>query len=189
MSYADAVTILISVTLLVGLIIRRITVARQPTRRNAVQRKIEWFDLQALEPYSQQPFQQSGKYHMTMGLRRLDAENWLTIDRNYISEHGIRADILSSKKKKVLQCLPGSEDACAEVLDLVVNFLMRKHPAMFKIVKGVGKVESVRNTETGEVFSLKRPSEGMKPLEIAARLVSEDFNVLKKRHDNGEHYL
>ena len=71
----------------------------------------------------------------------------------------------------------------------MVNFLMRKHPAMFKIVKGIGKVESVRNTETGEVFSLKRPSQGMKPLEIAARLVSEDFNVLKKRHDNGEHYL
>jgi len=37
---------------------------------------------------------------MTMGLRRLDAENWLTIDRNYISEHGIRADILSSKEKE-----------------------------------------------------------------------------------------
>ncbi|KAI9878527.1 MAG: hypothetical protein M1830_000661 [Pleopsidium flavum] len=189
MLFIDVAIILISVMLLVRLSIWRITVARQPTQKQPLRRKRMELDLQVSEPYPQQPFKQSGRYHMTMGLRRLDAEIWAIVDKHYTYEHKIRADILSSKKTKVFRCLPGSEDACAEVLNLVVNFLIRKHPAMFKIVEGIDKVKSIKNTETGEVFSLQRPFYGMEPLEVVARLVSEDVNVLMKRHNQGEHCL
>lgn len=126
---------------------------------------------------------------MTMGLRRLDVESWLTVDKNYMTEHGVRSQILADNKHKVLRCLPGSEDACVEVLGLIVGYLTNKYPAMYKRDKRDDGTETITNTETGEEFGLAHPFNGMAPLEIAARLVSEDINILKKGADGGAHHL
>lgn len=167
---------------------RRI-VSKRTTELDTPSVKPDLFNLQALEPYPHRPFSQSRKYHMTMGLRRLVVENWLTVDKNYMTQHQIRAGLLADKKIKVLQCLPGSEDACVEVLDLIVDYLTRKYPAMYQILEGADNMKKIRNTETGEDFGLGPPFEDTRPLEIAARLVCEDINLLKKCSDGGEHHL
>lgn len=187
----DPETSLLLVLLLFPILIafwRKMTHLRA-TELDAHSVKPDVFDLQTLEPYLQQPFNGSGRYHMTMALRKLDAENWLTVDKNYITQHGVRTAILADKKHRVLQCLPGSDDACIEVLGLVVDYLTAKYPAMYRIVQADGNTKSIRNTETGEVFTLTPPFENMPPLEIAARLVCEDINILKQGRDGGDHHL
>jgi hypothetical protein len=46
----------------------------------------------------------AGEYHMTMGLRKLDKENWLIIDDDY---HQWRAELLTRSKSEVFSVSPG----------------------------------------------------------------------------------
>lgn len=189
MSDVEATMILILLFLPILIAFWGRIVSKQTTELDTPSVKPDLFDLQALETYPHRPFSQSGKYHMTMGLRKLDVENWLTVDKNYMTQHRIRAGLLADKKMRVLQCLPGSEDACVEVLDLIVDYLTRKYPAMYQVFEGADSIQKIRNTETGEDFGLKPPFQDMGPLEIAARLVCEDISLLKKCSDGGEHHL
>ena len=189
MSYVEVVITLIPLLLLVVFKGWQRIVGRQTTQRNAFPDKRREFKSQKFESYPQQPFNQSGRYHMTMGLRKLDLGCWLTIDKTYLTHQKVRTDLLANMKPQVLQCLPGSEDACTEVLDIVVDYLTTKYPAMYRIVEGNKMTRNINNIETGEVFNLNHPFDGMNPLEIAARLVCEDLNVLKKIQEDGNHHL
>ena len=119
---------------------------------------------------------------MTMGLRKFDELNWLTIDEQYGPQHRLRADLLQESKDKVLQCLPGSEAACVETLELVVDFLIRKYPDDFELPGAV----FVRNKRTGEEYRIVAPYT-VPPLEVAARLAMDDFNLLIKGEDELHH--
>src|SRR5437667_4894967 len=74
-----------------------------------------------------------GKFSMTMGLRKLDEKNWLTMDEEYLPEHRLRAELLRESRRAVLQCLPGSEAACVETLEFVVGFLTETYPDVFEL--------------------------------------------------------
>ncbi|KAI9764349.1 MAG: hypothetical protein M1840_008487 [Geoglossum simile] len=108
----------------------------------------------------------AGEYHLTMDLRKLDEKNWLTIDDNY---HQLKAELLTGSKSKVFQCLPRSESACSEVLEVVLDFLTEMWPNVFEHFGA----NNFRNKKTGEEFNLNK----VHPLEVAARLAAEDFNV------------
>ena len=133
---------------------------------------------------AQRAFKTSGKYHMTMDLRRADLGRWLEIDDQYLVVHNIRSTLLDHHRSRVLQCRPGSEAACTEVLDLVVDFLTRNYPAQFRHQSSSAGSDLVEIVGTGEVFRVSAPFDGFDPLEIAARLAVEDFNVLIKGKDN-----
>lgn len=113
---------------------------------------------------------------MTMGLRRLDHANWLTIDDDYMTFHRIRNRLLANYKSSVASSLPPSLAACQEVLSLVSEFLATRYPKDFEIYTK-GSCPFIFNRQTGESFPL---SSNLSPLETAARLAMEDFNILIK---------
>lgn len=126
-----------------------------------------------------------------MGLRKLDLENWLTVDSTYHEFHQVRRQLLKERKNEVIQCLPGSRLACEEVLDLVVGFLTTKYPDLFETTAGYNTLkppEFIRNKITGEECLLLGNAT-LPPLEIAARVAMEDFNVLMRNEETGEHHL
>lgn len=129
---------------------------------------------------SRPKFKESGKWHLTMDLRKPERETWLEMDNQYLPEHGIRSKLLNDKKGAVLQCRPGSEAACAEALELVVRDLTTNFPQQYKAWPSPSNVEKVEIVATGEVFRVRAPFHGMEPLEVAVRLAGEDFNVLIK---------
>lgn len=123
----------------------------------------------------------------SMGLRRLEASNWLPIDsRLHKSEHALRSSLLSTHHPNVVQCLPGSEQACHEVLDLVTTFLVARYPNDFTITTTPAG-RAIRNHLTNENFLID--STCTNPLEVAARLAMEDFNILIKTPETEEYHL
>jgi hypothetical protein len=136
-------------------------------------------------PYVLPPLKRGASTHMNMGLRKFESFNWLTIDDHYLSEHNIRSHLLSDHLSSVLQCLPGSEPACHEALSVVTSFLTSRYPYMFKI-SGSGRRKLIHNLQTGESFQVEN---NPRPLETAARLAMEDFNLLIKDPGNGEYRL
>jgi hypothetical protein len=146
------------------------------------------FDFASLEPYPLRPIEGKARYKMNMGLRRMDSKNWLTIDKNYVKEHQVRSELLEKEKDRVIRCLSGSEAACTEVLEVVVEHLTQRYPEVFRIGMRDGK-RTIFITATGETFQITKPHSGMCPLEIAARLSMEDLSVLISDGKDTEYVL
>ena len=140
-------------------------------------------------PHGEQPiFRTSSKYHMTMGLRKSDTQTWLNVDNNYLEEHKVRVELINSLKGAVVRCLPGSEEACEEALNLIAGYLTLHYPDSFERVRSQSSGESVRMVSTGETYKIDPPYKEIMPLEIAAALAMEDFNILMKNAE-GQHVL
>lgn len=144
-------------------------------------------DVTHLPPYPCEPIKGRQKFHITMGLRKLDEYNWLTVDKNYMREHEVRLELLQNNRENVIQYLPESYAACEELLEMVTDFLCSRFPTMFKMKKR-GRETEVHNLKTNETFTFGGANPSMHPLEIAVRLTMEDLSVLMQNTD-GEYYL
>ncbi|KAJ5645707.1 hypothetical protein N7507_011718 [Penicillium longicatenatum] len=142
-----------------------------------------------MAPYPAQPIRGRERYRILMDVRRLDTQNWLTLDKNYMDEHRVRDQLLREKRDNVLQCLPESLVACQETLEEVSEFLCERFPGMFK--KTVqGNETWVENKTTKERFNISGQAtvNSTDALEAAVRLTMEDLSVLMM-NDDGEYYL
>jgi hypothetical protein len=146
-------------------------------------------DPKRMAPYPAQPIRGRERYRILMDVRRLDTQNWLTLDKNYMDEHRVRDQLLREKRDNVLQCLPESLVACQETLEEVSEFLCERFPGMFK--KTVqGNETWVENKTTKERFNISGQAtvNSTDALEAAVRLTMEDLSVLMM-NDDGEYYL
>ncbi|PLB37409.1 heme-dependent oxidative N-demethylase family protein [Aspergillus candidus] len=177
------------VTLILSFVIVKLRQRRQdpPSAESKRPENTNCNDIKHIAPYPAQPIRGRERYRVMMDVRKLDAQNWLTIDKNYMNEHHIRSQLLQQEKSKVLQCLPESHDGCVEALDEVVEFLCERFPNMFQRKKS-GPETVVYNKMTGETFVFGGDNHQMDPLEIAVRLTMEDLSVLLKNEDD-EYYL
>jgi hypothetical protein len=139
------------------------------------------FDHTTAEPIAYRPWK-AGKYNMTMGIRKMPEDEWLTIDKNYAYEQKFKEKLLGGDMDAVLQSLPEAKEACKETLECVVNFLIRRYPDQFKLLDN--QPEYVYNAITRKTFRIVEPFE-QHPLAIAAQLAMEDFNLLM-RDSRGE---
>ncbi len=143
------------------------------------------FPIHNAQDYRLPPLKPATTPHMTMGLRRLDAPNWLHIDSRYLPEHRIRASFLENDPSAVLAVHPSAQSACHEVFSYVTTFLTSRYPDMFTL-SGTGSRQKITNHLTGESFLVHN---NKSPLETAARLAMEDFNILVKDDTDGEYHL
>lgn len=112
---------------------------------------------------------------MTMGIRKMPEDDWLVIDNLYQQEQELRRHLLETNRDGVMQCLPGAEEACKEALQAIVDFLLRRFPTHFYLLKD--RPGYIHNTITDRTFKISEPLQHH-PLEIAAQLVMEDINLL-----------
>ena len=122
------------------------------------------------------------------GNTKLPEDDLFLLDKEYIEQQKFRRHLLKEKREGVMQCLPGSEDACAETLDLIVSFLTQRYPYLFVPVPE--KPGYLHNRITDLTFKISKPYE-IHPLEVAAQLVMEDLNILMQGagDDPEQHYL
>ncbi len=142
--------------------------------------------LQDINPYVLPPLQPRTSTKSSMGLKRLDEFNWLTLDECYLPENAIRNSFLNTARQSVLQCLPVSMSACYETLELVSIFLSTRFPQHFSLTSSTTS-PMIHNHLTGEIFPIG--SECKDPFGTAARLAMEDFNILMKNPETGDYHL
>ncbi|KAJ5919425.1 hypothetical protein N7466_010368 [Penicillium verhagenii] len=143
-----------------------------------------------MAPYPAQPIRGRERYRIMMDIRRLDAHNWLTLDKNYMDEHRVRDLLLREKRDKVLRCLPESLASCQETLEVVSEFLTERFPTMFKktIYENDTWIENMATKERFNIGGQGPTVNGTDALEAAVRLTMEDLSVLMMNED-GEYYL
>ncbi|KAK9471807.1 uncharacterized protein V1510DRAFT_419060 [Dipodascopsis tothii] len=118
-----------------------------------------------------------------MSIFKLDINHWLDMDKWYLRYMEDKANVLSKYGREYCDWIPGeSDDACQELLDMVVDHLTKRYPSLFRRT-AIG----VDNLVTGESMDLRTPL-AEHPLHLLARLAKEDFYIVKQRAD-GQHYL
>lgn len=123
-----------------------------------------------------------------MGLCKPRTSTWLSVDEHYLAEHNIKSSLLEHKKDRLVNSSNCSAAACEEALEVIVEYLTETYSNSFRRYDHQGCGPCVEIIETGEVFRTRAPFVDMSPLEIAARLAMEDFNILMK-DENDEHIL
>lgn len=123
----------------------------------------------------------SGKYQMTMGLRKLDVNNWLNFDDQWQKEHELKRQYCSLpevEKREIVDYLDGEDEAVCECLDMIVEYVTTRFPDMFQL-----RGDYITILPVQETYRIKKPFD-QPPMELCGLLVSDDVYILKKGEDD-----
>lgn len=108
-----------------------------------------------------------GPWKLTMGLSALDPDDWLWVDARFPAETVERAALVAARAEEVHTMLPEAEPAARELLATVQDFMARRHPER----------------------AVLAPDGRLPPLLALASLAQEDFCLMQRRGDDGQHAL
>ncbi|KAF4985800.1 hypothetical protein FGRMN_11092 [Fusarium graminum] len=131
------------------------------------------FDLDSTKPQLYRPCRH-GPNHVTMGIRKLDWNNWIEMDSNFLWYHDTKVSELEKDINAHVQYVDNAvtRDACFEVLEELTVYLTARYPKIFQLSDGI-----LHNTLTGEAFTYpaSNPQEAMA---TAAKLVQDDLVIM-----------
>ncbi|KAL4808752.1 hypothetical protein BDV18DRAFT_89763 [Aspergillus unguis] len=139
----------------------------------------EGFDIERALPRPYRPFRWA--YHQTMSLTKLETDWWLELENTYRARIAQRNELFSKHGTGVLASLPGSELACKELMEMVIQFLCARYPSYFSLQDNRILKNGILGTEQ-DVYS--KP-----PLEILMDNVPEDFGIMMRDDKTGNYFL
>jgi len=111
-------------------------------------------------------------------LKEVPLQKWLHYDsRTSAPYSAARAHILSTQPSSI-HILPSGESACHTLLSLVINHLTTTYPETFTLTSDRSGNTLIKNHDSRQEYHTSPPYNGIHPLEICARLCTEDFNIL-----------
>ncbi|KAF9874923.1 hypothetical protein CkaCkLH20_07617 [Colletotrichum karsti] len=136
------------------------------------------FNIDEAKPRPYRPFRWA--YHQTMSLTKMDTDFWIELENTYRERVAQRQNLFAKHGNDVLDSLPGSELACKELMEMVLQFVCARYPSQFEI-KGKILINRILNTETD--------LETTKPLIVLLNNVPEDFGIMLRDHETGRYLL
>lgn len=159
-----------------------------------VHESFDWSNQTQLKSY---PF--TGKpYQLTMGIKRLDPQDWLLIEDSYLKSTTEKSRILDNnhnaypptKNLRASTLLESPEADCAirEWYDITVQYMCDKYPMIFS--ESTSK-NIVYNTITKASFPKKASSRYSREqlLDILGKNIEEDFIILLKESPESEYFF
>src|ERR1700761_9332474 len=113
---------------------------------------------------------------------KFDPDYWVELEQNYAQVMAARHEILNSHGDRVFFHLPGSEFACRELMEMVLQFLCRRYPQYFSLEES-NKV--LRNGLLGTHIDLATTH----PLRVLFDTVPEDYALMLRDETDGFYYL
>ena len=101
----------------------------------------------------------------TMAHQSMNINDWIEIDSDYTWYIHEKAKVIAEQGKHVLDSLPENDDACNELLDMLVDWLPRRYPTLFEKIGEDG----IWNKVTGEEFEGLREKAGVQALMVISR--------------------
>jgi Protein of unknown function (DUF3445) len=115
-------------------------------------------------------------------LSRLEPDWWLELDRNYVERLTQRRQLYHDYEANIMQCLPGSELACKEPMEMCIQFLCARYPQYFSVDVASGVF---RNKILNQVTDLKTTAR----LAFLLDNVPEDFAIMMRDPETGYYYF
>lgn len=108
----------------------------------------------------------------------MEPDYWIELESTYLNMVQHRLAIFAQYGKDVLRALPGSELACKELMEMVIQFLCARYPRQFSL-EGRTFVNGIR----GKSFEL----DGGDPLMFLLENVPEDFAIMLRDPETGSY--
>lgn len=110
----------------------------------------------------------------------MDINHWLEISSQYEHYLQVKKEVIAEHGTKVLDSLPENDAACAELLEVVADYLPKRYPMLFTHTQ-----DGIRNGITGEVIKMPmaETSGGVAALRHVSRLTECDFLMARERED------
>ncbi|KAJ7929274.1 hypothetical protein B0H13DRAFT_2228556 [Mycena leptocephala] len=89
------------------------------------------FDIDKAKARPYRPFR--WEYHQTMSLKNMDPDRWIELESTYRARIKQRMQLYSQHGKKIVDSQPGSEDACRELMEMVIQFVCARYPRQFQL--------------------------------------------------------
>ncbi|RYO90349.1 hypothetical protein DL766_001188 [Monosporascus sp. MC13-8B] len=121
-------------------------------------------------------------YHQTMALTKLEPDWWIELENTYKTRIAQRQELYAKHGEAVLQWLPGSELACKESMEMVVQFICARYPQYFSLSPDRTRLEN-KILGTVSVFAEKHP------LLILLENVPEDFCIVLRHPETGIYHF
>jgi hypothetical protein len=110
------------------------------------------------------------------GLKQMDVKDWIEIDETYLERYKLKKQLFGSNRDDIIQILDGVEDAAFEGLELLVDYLPRRYPTMFRMASR----SVIENLVTGDVWDRHSSVwEKFHPLQVMSLLATEDFFIMQ----------
>ncbi|KAF1808806.1 hypothetical protein P152DRAFT_209949 [Eremomyces bilateralis CBS 781.70] len=138
------------------------------------------FDIDTAMSRPYRPFRWS--YHQTMSLTKMESDWWLELAKGYADRVQQRQGIYEKVGKCVLDSLPGSELACRELMEMVVQFLCARYPQYFRLDKATMTLHNAILNTTSDLRKID-------PLEVIMNNIPEDFAIMLRNPETGIYHL
>lgn len=136
----------------------------------------ENFDITKAIPRPYRPFRWS--YHQTMSLSKMDTDYWLELENTYVDRIRQRKELYAEHGVGVLQCLPGSELACKELMEMCLQFLCARYPSSFTLKPS--PAESGKMIFENKLLGTTLVVQDHDPMIVLLETVPEDFAIVSQ---------
>lgn len=115
----------------------------------------------------------------------MEPDWWLEIEQQYKGRVAQRQELYRNHGEAVLQYLPGSELACKELMEMVIQFLCARYPQCFSLkVRDDGRhIFENKILDTAEVVG------GRHPMLVILDHIPEDFAVMLRHPGSGYYHF
>ncbi|GAP89381.2 putative alpha- -mannosyltransferase [Rosellinia necatrix] len=134
------------------------------------------FDINRAKPRPYRPFR--WPYHQTMSLTKLEPDWWIELESTYTERIRQRKEIYEKHGSAVLQWLPGSELACKELLEMVIQFVCARYPQYFTLSEDNLWLEN-------KILGIRTNIREKHPFLVLLDHIPEDFAIMLRDPETG----
>ena len=111
----------------------------------------------------------------------MEADWWIELENTYRDRIVERKELRAKHGAAVLNYLPGSELACKELMEMVLQFVCARYPQYFSLVD--------KRIFKNRILGTEQDIGSKHPLEILLDNIPEDFGVMMRDDETGYYFL
>lgn len=115
----------------------------------------------------------------------MEPDWWLELENTYVERIRQRKELFATHGKVVLDCLPGSEAACKEAMEMALQFLAARYPQYFSLVNTASNPTSAPDVFINKILGQEFHISTMDPLVVLLENLPEDFAITLQDLDTG----
>ncbi|CAF1220955.1 unnamed protein product [Adineta steineri] len=143
----------------------------------------DW-SVETTRPLPYRPFKYGPDYFVTMGIKRLDWNDWIELDNEWTKYHNTKLARLSEdRSSRLYKIAPEAQDAALETMELLSEYLVYRYPSLFEYQYN-NEQKQIRIKTTGETYPIYSDD----PLKYASLLIQDDLALMMEGSD-GQYYL
>lgn len=113
-----------------------------------------------------------------LALTKLESDWWLELESTYRERIEERKELFRTQGTGVLDALPGSQFACKELMEMVLQFMCTRYPQYFRL-------DAEEMVFYNGILDTESDLKVVHPLHVLLHNIPEDFAIMMRNPDNG----